>query len=115
MLHFVLLISMLFVAPQFATFPGFNPDCPTPLPHGLDTLEQMKRITSAQMRFAVKVSLGLGMFLILIVAVHHTHAIFHTALWLKRVLEEVILFTSIPSNIPGNYIYIYMGNLIVIF
>ena len=40
---------------QLATYPGFNPHCPTSLPHGLDTMEQMKRVTSAQTKLSTKV------------------------------------------------------------
>lgn len=41
---------------QLAAYPGFNPHAPTPLPHGLETLQQMKRVTSAQSKLATKVS-----------------------------------------------------------
>ena len=42
---------------QFATFPGFSPAHPTPLPHGMLTLDQMKRVTRAQTNLAIKVTL----------------------------------------------------------
>ena len=42
---------------QFATFPGFSPAHPTPLPHGMVTLDQMKRVTRAQTSLAIKVTL----------------------------------------------------------
>ena len=43
---------------QFATFPGFTPSHATHLPHGLETLDQMKRVTRAQAKLAAKVSLN---------------------------------------------------------
>ena len=42
---------------QFATFPGFSPAHPTPLPHSMLTLDQMKRVTRAQTSLAIKVTL----------------------------------------------------------
>ena len=40
---------------QLASFPGYDPDHPTPLPHGLVPLDQMKRVTRAQTKLASKV------------------------------------------------------------
>ncbi len=39
-----------------AAFPGYSPDKPTPLPHNIDTLEQMKRITRAHRKLSTKVN-----------------------------------------------------------
>ncbi|CAI8016854.1 hypothetical protein GBAR_LOCUS10309, partial [Geodia barretti] len=40
---------------ELARFPGYTPSRPTPLPHSLDTLEQMRRVTRAQAKLAAKV------------------------------------------------------------
>jgi hypothetical protein len=39
---------------ELARFPGYTPSRPTPLPHSLDTLEQMRRVTRAQAKLAAK-------------------------------------------------------------
>lgn len=54
--HFVYIKILLYTLLQFATFPGYTPAHPTPLPHGMLTLEQMKRVTRAQTGLAIKVT-----------------------------------------------------------
>ena len=41
---------------QLAVYPGYRKDMPTPLPHSLDTLVQMRKVTRAHPHISTKVS-----------------------------------------------------------
>ena len=61
-------LFLLFLYIQLATFPGYSPEHCTPLPHGMSTLDQMRRITRAQKMLATKV--------------HTSHQLPHSTGWL---------------------------------
>lgn len=55
MSDYVFVIMFYYNISQLASFPGYDPVHPTPLPHGLVPLDQMKRVTRAQTKLASKV------------------------------------------------------------